>query len=89
MLMAFFYWLIDVKGYQKWAFFFKVIGLNSLTVYFLYNFIKFGPVSHKLFGGIYAPLPEQWHSVFQALGAWTLIWGFLYVLYKNRLFVKI
>ena len=89
MLMAVFYWLIDVKGYQKWAFFFKVIGLNSLTVYFLYNFIKFGPVSHKLFGGIYAPLPEQWHSVFQALGAWTLIWLFLYVLYKNRLFVKI
>lgn len=89
MLMAVFYWLIDVKGYQKWAFFFKVIGLNSLTVYFLYNFIKFGPVSHKLFGGIYAPLPEQWHSVFQALGAWALIWYLLYVLYKKRLFVKI
>ena len=89
MLMAVFYWLIDVKGYQKWAFFFQVIGLNSLTVYFLYNFIKFGPVSHKLFGGIYAPLPDEWHSVFQALGAWTLIWLFLHILYKNRLFVKI
>jgi len=89
MLMAVFYWLIDVKGYQKWAFFFQVIGLNSLTVYFLYNFIKFGPVSHKLFGGIYAPLPSEWHSVFQAFGAWTLIWLFLHILYKNRLFVKI
>ncbi len=89
MLMAAFYWIIDVKGYKKWAFFFQVIGLNSLTVYFLYNFIKFGPVSHKLFGGIYAPLPVPWHSVFQAFGAWTLIWLFLYVLYKNRLFVKI
>lgn len=89
MLMAVFYWLIDVKGYQKWAFFFKVIGLNSLTVYFLYHFIKFGPISHKLFGGIYAPLPEQWYSVFQALGAWGIIWYLLYVLYKKRLFVKI
>jgi len=88
-LMAIFYWLIDVKGYQKWAFFFKVIGLNSLTVYFLYHFIKFGPISHKLFGGIYAPLPEQWHNVFQALGAWSILWYLLYVLYKKKLFVKI
>ncbi len=89
MLMALFYWLIDVKGYQKWAFFFNVIGLNSLTVYFLFNFIDFQHISNKLFGGIYAPLSAEWHSVFNEFGAWSLIWLFLYVLYKKGLFVKI
>lgn len=30
--MVLFYWLIDVKKYTKWAFFFKVVGLNSLFI---------------------------------------------------------
>lgn len=89
LILALFYWVIDVKGYQKWTFFFKVIGMNSLTVYFVYRFINFRQISQKLIGGLYAPLPEQWHEVVEALGAWVLVWLFLYFLYKKKIFVKI
>ncbi len=30
VLLALFYWVIDVKGYRKWAFFLKVIGMNAI-----------------------------------------------------------
>lgn len=33
LALAIFYWFIDVRGYTKWAFGFKVIGMNSLAVY--------------------------------------------------------
>lgn len=89
LILALFYWLIDVKGYQKWAFFFKVIGVNSLAVYFAYRFINFQEASHKLFAGLYVPLPEEWHEVFEALGAWVLVWLLLYFLYRKNIFVKI
>ena len=89
ILLSLFYWIIDVKGYQKWAFMFRVIGLNSLAVYFLYRFIDFRAISYHLFGGFYVPVPEQWHGVFNAIGAWSIVWLLLFGLYKKRVFIKI
>ncbi len=87
--MALFYWIIDVKGFQKWTFFFKVIGMNSLTIYFITSFLSFRYTSSKLFGGLYAPLPEQWHEVFEAFGAIIVVWAILYYMYRKKIFIKI
>lgn len=89
MILSLFYWIIDVRAYRKWTFFFKVIGMNSLTVYFVYHLVNFRQSSRMLFSGLYAPLPEQWHEVLEALGAWALVWLLLYFLYKRRIFIKI
>ncbi|WPP48675.1 acyltransferase family protein [Catalinimonas niigatensis] len=89
LVLSLFYWIIDILKYQRWAFFFKVIGMNSLTIYLAYRFINFGNTSRLLFGGIYAPTPEAWHEVFQAFGALALVWLFLYFLYRKKLFLKI
>ena len=89
ILLAGFYWLIDVKGYAKWAFFFKVIGMNSLLIYFVYRFINFYYTSELVFGGIYTISAEPWHEVFQAVGALTLVWTFLYLMYRNKIFLKV
>lgn len=89
LAMAIFYLLIDVLGYRKWAFFFQVIGINSLAIYLAYRFIDFRSTSRLLFEGIYSPLAEQWHDVFEALGAFILVWLFLYFLYRQKLFLKI
>ncbi len=89
LVLALFFWVIDVLRYQRWAFFFKVIGVNSLTIYLAYRFIDFRHTAELLFGGVYAPAPEPWHEVFQAVGALALVWMFLYLLYRNRLFLKV
>ena len=89
LAIALFYFVIDVLGYKKWAFFFYVIGLNSLTVYLAYRFIDFAYSSRMLFSGIYAPAPERLHPAFEAFGALILVWSFLYFLYLKKIFIKI
>ena len=84
-----FYWLIDIKGFTKWAFFFKVIGMNSLFIYLVYRFVNFRYTANLLFGKIYGGLSEGWSDVFEALGALALVWGLLYFLYRKKLFFKI
>lgn len=87
--LALFYVAIDVLGARRWAFFFEVIGLNSLTIYLAYRFVDFAHTSRLLFGGLYAPLPAPWHEVCQEIGAVALVWLLLYGLYRNRLFLKV
>lgn len=89
LFLLMFYALIDIWGLRKWAFFFQVIGLNSLAIYLGYRFINFHYTSRLLFSGFYKPLPEQWHEVFEALGAFALVWLFLYILYRKNIFIKI
>lgn len=87
--LALFYLLIDVLQYKKWAFFLQVIGINSLAIYFAYRFIDFRYTSRLLFEGVYSPLEDSWHIVFEAFGAFVLVWWFLYFLYRQKIFLKI
>lgn len=89
LILSLFYYIIDVLKFQSWAFFFQVIGMNSLTIYLAYHFIDFEHTSHALFAGLYAPLPEQFHDALEALGALILVWSMMYFLYKKKIFIKI
>jgi len=87
LLLALFYYIIDVKGYKKWAFFFVVIGANPITIYFLQSFVNFNGISeHFLSGlannaGLIAPLIIPF-------GALMTRWLVLYFLYKHKVFFK-
>jgi len=89
LILCLFYYVIDVLKFQSWAFFFQVIGMNSLTIYLAYHFIDFEHTSHALFAGLYAPLPEQFHPALEALGALILVWSMMYFLYRKKIFIKI
>lgn len=89
LCLCLFYFIIDVMKYKKWAFFFQVIGLNSLTTYLVFRFVDFFHSSRLIFSGLYAPTPEPWHEVFEAVGAVILLWALLYFLYKKKIFFKI
>lgn len=89
ILLAVFYWVIDVKGYKRWSFFFRVIGMNSLVIYLAVRFVDFNASSKLLFEGFYKYAPENWHEVYNALGGFVLVWLFLYFLYRNKIFVKV
>ncbi len=89
LTFALFYWIIDIRKIRGWTFFFMVIGMNSLTIYLAYRLIDFGFTSRLLFEGLYVHGAEKWHPVFENLGALALVWVFLYVLYRLKIFVKI
>ena len=88
LMVVLFYWIIDVMQFTRWAFFLKVIGMNSLVIYLACRFVDFSESSRLLFAGLYGHLDEKWHEVFNALGGLILVWLVLYVLYRHKIFVK-
>jgi predicted acyltransferase len=51
LLFTIFYLIIDVIGCQRWALFFRVIGVNALTIYLLQPFVDFHHLNKSIFGG--------------------------------------
>lgn len=89
ILMAFFFMVIDHWKYRKWAFYFRVIGLNSIFVYLFVRIVDIEPISKFFTGWTVALLGEQAGGLVVLLGGLAIIWGVLYFLYKKEVFVRI
>ena len=87
-LMATFYYIIDVKGYQRWAFWLKVIGMNSIAIYMGVHFIDFTQISHKLFFGLEQFLGDYYLSI-KSIGRLGIEYAVLYYMYKKGTFIKV
>lgn len=85
---ALFYWLIDVKGYTKWAFPFTVIGMNSITIYVLQGVFDFGIIAQIFIHGFYTHM-GTFQVPFYELCVIAAKWLFLYFLYKKQIFLKV
>lgn len=89
LMFALFYYIIDVRGWKRWTLFFKVIGLNSITIYLAQKFISFSYTNGKVFGGLVNVMPENMQPFVESLGYVALCWIFLYILYRQRIFLKV
>ena len=88
-MFALFYWIIDVKGWSKWCFFFQVIGMNSITIYMAQRFIGFKTASVFFLGGVAGLMPDLWGQLVLKLGYIAACWLFLYFLYRKNVFLKV
>ncbi len=88
LLFALFFYIIDMKGYKKWAFFFIVIGMNPITIYVLQSQFNFGSIPHIFVRGFIDHLGD-FKPLFWALCVAATKWLFLYILYKKKIFIKI
>lgn len=88
-MFALFYYVIDVRGYQKWAAPFVVIGLNSITIYMAQRIIPFKSISAFFLQGFADMLPQEWSALLMRIGYLAVSWLFLYFLYKKKVFLKI
>lgn len=89
MLLAGFYYVVDVLQWRRWTFFFTVIGVNSITIYLAQEFVNFSWTSRALFGGVIPLFPEQWQGVVGSVAYIVVCWLFLYVLYRKKIFLKV
>ena len=88
LLLALFYTIIDVIGLRAWAFFFVVIGVNAITIYVASRIIPFPEISQFLLGGA-ARLSGSFSPVLLAIGPLVLEWLLLFLLYRNRIFLRV
>ncbi|GAA4437102.1 DUF5009 domain-containing protein [Pontibacter saemangeumensis] len=92
LLLALFYWVIDVANYKKWSFPLMVIGMNSIAAYVIADgfgsfiasslSIHLGQDYDQVFGLPYATLVK---------GSLVLLveWYILYWMYKNKIYIKV
>ena len=97
--LAFCYWLIDIKGYSRWAKPFVIFGMNAIALYIaadllaeLLGLIKVGDDS--LGGWIYAHVFASWASPVNASLAFAICFVlvclfFMWLLYRRSIFIKI
>ena len=88
LLLALFYWIIDIKGYRKWAFFFIVIGMNPITIYVAQRLFDFGIIANIFVHGFINYL-GPWRILFWAVCVVTVKWLFLYHLYRQKIFLRV
>lgn len=89
ILLSLFYYIIDVLGYKKWAFFFKVIGMNSILIYISGQFIDWEHANNGLFIWLFQLTGEPYDAVVKAIFFVLVQWAFLYFLYKKKVFLRV
>jgi predicted acyltransferase len=92
LFLAAFYAVIDVKGYQAWAFPLVVIGMNSIAIYCLSHLIDgfilktfqthFGQEIFKAFGDAYS-------SLLSGAVVIVVLWLILYWMYRRKIFLRV
>ncbi len=92
LMLAFSYWLIDVRKLRTWAVFLNIVGMNSL---FIYLFTESGgtswitrlvqPFTMGLFGWT-GQLPAE---IFTSLAAWAVLWSMCFWLYRRKILIRI
>jgi len=88
LMLALFYWIIDVLGYKKGAFGFTVIGMNSIAVYIATELFDFRQVGNVFVGGL-LPRLGRWDSLLEATAAFAIVWLILYWMYRKNEFIRI
>ena len=88
LLLAGFYWVIDVKGKTAWTFPLKVIGMNAITAYVLSHVIDFPSIADDLLFGL-EQYGESWYPVWTSIGGFAILYTLLWYLYVNKTFIKV
>ena len=92
LLLAAFSWVIEMRGYRRWAFPLVVIGLNSIAAYLIAHlFEDFIVDSFRIHLGasIFASLGEAIEPLVRGLVVLTVYWLILLWMYRRKLFLRI
>ena len=89
ILLSVFYYIIDVLGYKKWAFYFKIIGMNSILIYMSGAFINWEYMTMGFFKWLGQLLGDPFNAIALAICYVMLKWAFLYFMYKKNVFLRV
>ncbi|MBS1934139.1 MAG: DUF5009 domain-containing protein, partial [Bacteroidetes bacterium] len=89
LLLSVFYYIIDVRGHKKWAFFFKVIGMNSILIYMSERFVEWNYSTNSFFQWVGQLIGNPFNIVAMACCYVLLKWLFLYFMYKQKVFLRV
>jgi predicted acyltransferase len=86
MFLAFF-WVIEIRGYRQWPFFFIVIGSNAIFIYMFTSLIPVGDWVEIFSTAMTSHLP-QFEPLARAIFALGVEWLILWWMYRRKIFIK-
>jgi predicted acyltransferase len=89
LYFSLFYYVIDVLGYKKWAFFFKVIGMNSILIYVSSRIINWEYATNGFFKWLIELTASPYDLVVMAICFVAVKWAFMYFLYRKKVFLRV
>ena len=69
--------------------FFRVIGLNAITIYLAQPLFGLSGTSKLLFGRLAGLFPPPWAGVASAAAYIATCWGLLYILHRRQIYLKV
>ena len=93
-IMTFLFWLTDIKGFNKYAWLFVVVGTNAIFIYLFFETAGLQWLNKTLaifvngFTGLFA-MPGKMQAVVCALLSLSVEWGLCYWLYTKKIFFKL
>ena len=88
LLMALFYYLADYLRYDKYLNWLKIYGMNSIMAYMLYMIVDFTSLTRSVFFGLEQYLGD-YYAVLLRLGNASIVLFILWVMYKQRILLKV
>ena len=85
MFLAF-YWIVDVRGWKRWAFPFIVIGMNAVAIYMSESIVPWATIV-GIFTASAAGVLGRYTPLLQATCTLTVEWLVLYWMYKRKIFL--
>ena len=88
-MFALFYYIIDVRQWRRWSYFFQVIGLNSITIYMVQRIVRLSYTSEFFFGGLGSKFSPEVASVIFSAGYISVCWLLLWFLDRKKIYLKV
>lgn len=94
MMIAFLYWLIDIRQVNKYSWLFVVVGMNAIFIYLLFETVGAQWLNNttgifvKGFAGMLS-IPPLAQNVLSAFVVLLAEWGLCYWLWKKKIFFKL
>lgn len=89
LFLSLFYYVIDVLGYKKWSYFFRIIGMNSILIYISGRFINWDYATDGFFHWLGQLVGNPFNVVVMAICLVFVKWMFLWVLYRAKIFLRV
>ncbi|MEO6546476.1 MAG: DUF5009 domain-containing protein [Ferruginibacter sp.] len=94
LIMAFLYWLVDIKQWNKYASVFVAVGMNAIFIYLFFETVGsqwLNGVTAIFVKGLlgFTGMNKNIMAIFSALTTLLIEWSLCYWLYKRKIFLKL
>lgn len=92
LFLAAFYAIVDVRGWQRWSFPLKVIGMNSIAAYCIAHLFEGFIVENlktHLGQNVFAQFGESYGRTLEGAVVLLVFWLILYWMFRRGLFLKV